>query len=98
MKLKEKACIEQGCYHFRCFVLQAGPGESRADQSVVVRPDRSIMVRHRVITRFLCGHSANTPSGKRRFVSKCRRYAARALVSRNSSENANRVTSCPWRT
>src|SRR5205823_14815482 len=51
-------------------------------------PDRSVMVRHRVITRFLCGHSANSPPGKRCFVSECRRYATRALVTRNSSEKA----------
>ena len=88
MRLKEKARVEQSCYHFRCFVLQAGPGESRADQSVVVGPDRSIMVRHRIITRFLGGHSANSPPGKRRLISECRRNAARALVTRNSSKKA----------
>ncbi len=45
-------------------VVQAVAGQSQRDQGVVVRPDRTAVVRQRVVRRLPGGQGAHTPAGE----------------------------------
>src|ERR1700722_450445 len=45
-------------------MLEAVTREPKGDQRIVVRPDRSVMIGHWIVTRFTVGHSADAPAGE----------------------------------
>src|SRR5438445_13459774 len=50
------------------FGLEAIQREPQRDQGVVMWPDRSIMIRHRVVASLSGGDCANPPTGKHSFA------------------------------
>src|SRR6266487_1442240 len=86
MQIKEKTGIEQTCEDHRCGLLQSVSGESRGDQGVIVRPDRSIVIGHGIVSRLAASHRTNAPTGERSFVCERCRYAARVLLCRDTGE------------
>src|SRR6266487_949479 len=86
MQIKEKTGIEQTCEDHRCGLLQSVSGESRGDQGVIVRPDRSIVIGHGIVARLAASHRTDAPTGERCFVCERRRYTARVLLCRDTGE------------
>src|SRR5213075_2171280 len=48
--------------------LKFVPGKSRGDEGVIVRPDRTIVIRHRIVARLAASYCPNSPSGKGCFI------------------------------
>lgn len=55
------AGIEERLENCRGLFLQAITRETRRDYRVVMRPDRTVVIRHRIVARFGCGDGANAP-------------------------------------
>ena len=51
-----------------------------------MRPDRTIVIRHRIVARLTAGYRANSPSGKGCFIGQCGRNAPRVFLRRNTRE------------
>ena len=51
-----------------------------------MRPDRTIVIRHRVVTRLAAGDSTNSPSRKGCFIGERARYALSVVLCRNTRE------------
>src|SRR6478672_8204071 len=56
--------VEQAFEHPLDRSLEAVAREPERDQRVVVRPDRSVVIRHRIVARFGIGNGADAPAGK----------------------------------
>ena len=56
-------------------MLQSIAGQAERNEGVVVRPDGTIVVRHRVVLRLGRGHCANAKAGERRVVQERARDA-----------------------
>src|SRR6185437_4629164 len=55
-------CIEQTLEQGLDLALQAIPREPQGDQRIVVRPDRAVVVGHRIVAGFALGDGANAPA------------------------------------
>src|SRR6266567_3495271 len=86
MQIEEKTGVEQSCEDHRGRLLESVSAEPRRDQSVIVRPDRSIVIGHRIVARLAASHRTDAPTGERRFFCKRCRNAARVLLCRNTGE------------
>src|ERR1043166_1628511 len=86
MQIEEKSGIQKACEDHPCRLLQSISSESSSNQRVIMRPDRSIVIRHRVIARFAAGHRADSPPRERRFACERCHYTARVFVSCDTSE------------
>ena len=78
--------IEQGLEQMRHRMLQAVAREAERDQRIVVRPDRSIVIGHRVVTGFAARHRADAPSRKKFLAHQIGRDQARAVGSNHAGE------------
>ena len=67
-------------------MLQAVAREAERDQRIVVRPDRSIVIGHRVVTGFAARHRADAPSRKKFLTHQIGRDQARAVGSNHAGE------------
>src|SRR6266704_3891034 len=86
MEIEEESGVEQTCEDYRGRLFQPVSGESRSNQGVIVRPDRSVVIGHGVVARFAARHRADSPSGERGLVCESCHYTARVFVSRDTSE------------
>src|SRR5262245_45972034 len=56
--------IEQALEHALDRAIEAAAREPERNQRIVVRPDRAVVVGHRVVARFRAGDGANAPAGE----------------------------------
>ena len=57
--------VEQALEHLLDRMLQAVAREPERDQRVVVRPDRTVVIGHRIVARFAARHGADAPAGEK---------------------------------
>src|SRR4029077_16808082 len=86
MQIKEETGIEQTCDDHRRGLLQSVSGESRGNQGVIMRPDRSIVIGHGIVSRLAAPHRTNAPTGERCFVCEGSRYTTSVLLCRDTGE------------
>ena len=87
MQVNVQARVEQSREHGQRRVLQAVAREPGRDERVVVRPDRAVVVRHRVVARFAGRERADAPAGEARSDdSSVRRPAAPRVRPRDAGE------------
>src|SRR5690606_11178352 len=72
VEVEEEARIQQRGEDAGSLFVEAVSGEPRRDEGVVVRPDRTIVVRHRVVARLAGGHGPNSPARGQGFAGQCR--------------------------
>ena len=78
--------IEQALEDAGRFGLEAIAREAKADQRIVVRPDRAVVVRHRVIARLALRDRADAPAAERLAAHQRVGGTARPLRIRNARE------------
>ena len=88
MQVEKEARIKDARENLDGLIHQSIAAKAGGDQRVIVRPDRSIVIRHRIVPCFLGSHGPNSPSRERRFVSKGCCYSTRPLLFRDSGEKA----------
>src|SRR6266540_565171 len=86
MQIEEKTGIEQTCENRCGRLLQSVSGESRSNQGVIVRPDRSIVIGHGIVARLAASDCAKPPTGERCLVCKRCHHTARMFLSRDTSK------------
>src|SRR4030095_9686152 len=86
MQIEEDARVHHTSEHHGSWSLEVVPGKSRGDQRVIMRPDRTIVIRHRIVARFTTGYCAHSPSRKGVFIGQGRRNAPRVCLRRNTRE------------
>ena len=68
MQLEKEAGIEETTENLQCAFFESVGGHAGCDERIVVRPDRSIVVRHWVEAGLGGGDGADTPSVKKLFA------------------------------
>ena len=69
--------------------LEAVAREAQRDQRVVVRPDRAVVIGHRVVARLAHGDGADAPAGEDIGAAAARGDAPRAVRPRDAGEQAH---------
>src|ERR1700733_10817225 len=67
-------------------MFQAVTRETQRDQGIVMRPDRAVMIRHRVITGLAARNGADAPAGEEMRPHQIGRDQARAILADNAAE------------
>src|ERR1700737_5204856 len=75
--------LVQAMQDFARLLLHAIERETQADQGIVVRPDGTIVVGHRIVSRFRRADRPNTPSGKAVVTHQRRGYGLGPLLTRD---------------
>src|SRR6266705_6268433 len=65
MQLKKLAGVEETGKNLQCALLESIGGHPGCDKGIVVRPDRSIVVRHRIEAGLSGCHGSDAPSVKK---------------------------------
>src|SRR4030095_1384024 len=86
MQIEKDARVHHTSEHHGSRSLEFVPAKSRGDQGVIVRPDRTIVIRHRIVAGLTAGYCANSPSGKGCFIGQGGRNALRVFLRRNTRE------------
>src|SRR5215467_10938348 len=80
--------LVQAMQDFGRLLLHAIERETQADQGVVVRPDGTIVVGHRIVATFRRADRPNTPSRKALFTHQRRSYGLGPLLARNLTKKS----------
>src|SRR6185437_3773378 len=88
VQIEEATRIEQSGEHLRGLLSESVAGEAGGDERIVVRPDGSVVIRHRVVARGAHGHGANAPAGEPRGVRQRRCDATRPRRARDAGVEA----------
>src|SRR6185437_5482677 len=72
-------CVKQGFEHAYSLCLETVPREADRNHRVVVRPDRAVMIRQRVIPRLALGKCSDTPTAETIPTHEVAGHAARPL-------------------
>ena len=64
MQLKKLAGVEETGKNLQCALLESIGGHPGCDKGIVVRPDRSIVIGHRIVSDFRGCDGSDTPSVK----------------------------------
>src|SRR6185437_16234836 len=78
--------FEQALEEARGLAPETVARETRGNQGIVVRPDRAVVVAHRIVSRLGRGDGAYAPSGKRRAVHQCPDHRGGALAIGKAGE------------
>ena len=62
MQINKCTDCEQGRKYFGSHVFESVAGEAGGDQRIVMRPDRTIVIRNRIVSGFSTGYRANSPT------------------------------------
>ena len=78
--------VEQALEHMFDRMLQSVAREAECDQRIIVRPDRSIVIGHRIVTRLAARDGADAPSRKEFMAHEIAGDHARPIRPRNAGE------------
>src|SRR5437867_1408736 len=86
MQVKEHTRSERASVDDRCGLPQVRAREAGGDQRVIMQPDGSVVIRHRIVTGLARSYRPNSPTGEGRFICERRRRATCMLLGRDTSE------------
>lgn len=62
MQIEKSAGVEETGKNLQGALFESVGSHARGDNGIVVRPDRSVVVRHRIEADLRCGDGSDTPS------------------------------------
>src|SRR6185295_11193653 len=64
MPIKKQAGVEQTAKNFQCALFEAVGGHTGCDKGIIVRPNRTVMIRHRIEAGLSCCDGSDPPAVK----------------------------------
>src|SRR5262249_28417565 len=88
MQVEKRAGFVQSPQDAQYALLESVMGQALRDQGVVVRPDRAVVIRHRIVARLARGYGSHPPAGKRLGAKQHLRHARSPFTIDNAGEKA----------